>query len=547
MAFSMVPWMVLWIVLWMVTPSVQAATAGQPPQQPDLSDLEPAVADQLRAAASTVEELQAATDRQALGEAYGRLGALYYLYELPGHAIPALERASELHEHARWPYLLALALEADGQFEHATGALELASGRSPRISSIETRLGLLLLKRNELDAAEDQLRRALQSSSDPAALEGLGQIALRRGQHQQAVDLLQQALSAVPEADRLHYALGQAYRNLGDEQRARLHLERYGTIGIRPRDPVLEQLESFRVGKTPHTLQGRKAFQAGSYAEAAAAFRRATLASPRDASARVNLATALSQLGQLEAAREELRSAVELDPDNGNALYNLGLLDRHFGDVESARRHLARAVELRPSDRDARIAFGGVLRDTGMSEAALAQLSAALELDSEDASSWLQLAGLQISIGELSAGLASLENAHRLAPSDGQTAAALARVLAASPNVDERDGSRALDLAQRVYSAAPSPLHAELVAQSLAELGRCNEAAQWSEASARRAGRRRRDPCAPGRGARAPAARHDLPPLSTDARQRRARGPDIAVQAAVIASRASGLSIARIF
>jgi hypothetical protein len=38
---------------------------------------------------------------------------------------------------------------------------------------------------------------------------------------------------------------------------------------------------------------------------------------------------------------------------------------------------------------------------------------------------------------------------------------------------------RALDLATRVYAAAPTPVHGETIALALAELGRCDEARAW--------------------------------------------------------------------
>jgi hypothetical protein len=55
----------------------------------------------------------------------------------------------------------------------------------------------------------------------------------------------------------------------------------------------------------------------------------------------------------------------------------------------------------------------------------------------------------------------------------------LAYFLAASPQPDLRNGARAFDLAQRVYATTHSAQHGALVALSLAELGRCSEAAGW--------------------------------------------------------------------
>ena len=41
------------------------------------------------------------------------------------------------------------------------------------------------------------------------------------------------------------------------------------------------------------------------------------------------------------------------------------------------------------------------------------------------------------------------------------------------------DGRRALELATIVHTAAPTPVHAETVALALAELERCDDAAEW--------------------------------------------------------------------
>jgi hypothetical protein len=53
----------------------------------------------------------------------------------------------------------------------------------------------------------------------------------------------------------------------------------------------------------------------------------------------------------------------------------------------------------------------------------------------------------------------------------------LAFLLAASPQIDLRNGQKALELARMVYQASGSVDHGTLVALALAELGRCDEAA----------------------------------------------------------------------
>jgi hypothetical protein len=69
--------------------------------------------------------------------------------------------------------------------------------------------------------------------------------------------------------------------------------------------------------------------------------------------------------------------------------------------------------------------------------------------------------------------------AHAQFPQKGPTTVTLAYLLAAVPQVELRDGRRALELAQRAYEATGAVGHGALVAMALAELGRCDEAADW--------------------------------------------------------------------
>ncbi len=74
-----------------------------------------------------------------------------------------------------------------------------------------------------------------------------------------------------------------------------------------------------------------------------------------------------------------------------------------------------------------------------------------------------------------------LEAGLKRMPSSGRITLALARFLSACPDTKVRDGERALELAELVYAANPSPRHAQTVAQALAELGRCETAAKWQQ------------------------------------------------------------------
>src|SRR5262249_19672575 len=75
----------------------------------------------------------------------------------------------------------------------------------------------------------------------------------------------------------------------------------------------------------------------------------------------------------------------------------------------------------------------------------------------------------------------ALENLERGHPQKARTLMLLTYLLAASPETELRNGTRALELAQRIYTATNDPQHGALVALSLAELGRCREASDWQQ------------------------------------------------------------------
>jgi tetratricopeptide (TPR) repeat protein len=138
------------------------------------------------------------------------------------------------------------------------------------------------------------------------------------------VTYLEAALRAVPAANRLHYNLAMAYRGLGEMEKAKAHLERRGTVGLRPPDPLVDELQELTLGERVHLVRGRMAFAAERYGEAAALFQEAVDADPTSVRSRVNLGTALARSGDREGALAQYRKALELDPTMVEAWVNLG-------------------------------------------------------------------------------------------------------------------------------------------------------------------------------------------------------------------------------
>ena len=457
--------------------------AAPPPAipSPDLSGLEPAVAQQIQERQKALKELYSRDpDPRELAANWAELGMHYQAYKLTGPAEESYRKALELDaQDARWPHLLGGLLQDAGRLDDAVKAygkaLELAPDDLPAL----VHLGEIHLLQGRREEGEAALRKALAIAPEDAAANALlGQAALERGDFREAVDRLEKALRGVPGANRLHYPLSRAYRGLGDEGKAAEHLAKVGTVGVRPTDPILDQIESLRAGERARLESGKRAYNAGRYAEAAAEFQRALEARPESVEARINLAAALAAQGDREGAVKKLREAVERAPTNVTARFNLALL---LGPSREAVEHLAAAVAARPQDAEAHRELGRVLREGGLYEEALKEYAKAVELAPADEAARLGRAETIVRMGRYKEARDLLEKDFEALPKSGLLAQGLARLLAACPDLSLRNGARALELGLALWNAKQIVPHAETVALAWAEIGRCDEAARWEQ------------------------------------------------------------------
>jgi Flp pilus assembly protein TadD len=460
--------------------------AAQPPAipSPDLSKLEPAVARQIQERQSALKELYARDpDPRELAGSWADLGMHYQAYKLTGPAEQSYRQAMELSaQDPRWPHLLGALLQEAGRLDDAVKAYARALELAPEDIPALVHLGEIHLLEGRREEGEAALRKALAATPEDAAANALlGQAALERGDFREAADRLERALRGAPGANRLHYPLSRAWRGLGDETKAAEHLGKVGPVGVRPADPVLDQIESLRTGERARLESGKRAYNAGRFAEAAEELRRALEARPESVEARINLAAALARQGDREGAIARLREAVELAPANATARFNLALLLSAGGSSREAIEHLTAAVAARPQDAEARRELARLLRDEGRFEEALKEYGQAVEKAPSDEAARLGRAETLVRTGRYSQARDLLEEDLKALPQSGLLAHGLARLLVACPDLSLRDGARALELGLAVWRAQPLVPHAETVALAWAELGRCEDAARWEE------------------------------------------------------------------
>jgi tetratricopeptide (TPR) repeat protein len=460
-------------------------------QLPDMRNMEPEVREHLTSAqnalAATVKD--PATPANKLGEAYGMMGEIYQAYSLNSPAKECYLNASRLApEDFRWVYLLGKLSEREGDAQRAVSYYNTARDLRPDYLPVFLSLGNLYLQLDRLDEAEDFFRRALEADEASAAAQyGLGQAALSKRSYADAAKYLEKALRLAPEANRLHYALAMAYRGLNDVEKAQSHLALSGTVGVRASDPLLDGLQDLIKGARLHLIRGKAALEARRFAEAAAEFRKAIIEQPDSLPAHFNLGVALTRMGDLRGAIEQFEETLRLDASHANAHYNLGLLLAQTNQHEQAITHLRLAIGAEPDDNNARFLLAQELVNARRLEEAGAELSRVVQADPDNEDALLGLVKILLVKKQYRQALAALEKGHAQFPQKGLTTVTLAYLLAAAPQLDLRDGKRALELARAAYEATATINHGVLVAMALAELGRCDEAANWARRMTARA------------------------------------------------------------
>lgn len=174
--------------------------------------------------------------------------------------------------------------------------------------------------------------------------------------------------------------------------------EAYDTASARPRDPsalgrlamILHAYEQHRVAaiwyRAASTLAPRSLSWAylsavveaelGENIAAAAAFRRALAIDPGYWPARLRLAAALMDGGNLDASRREYEALVRDLPELAVAHYDLGRLLWMRGEAAAAVQRYQRAVELEPEFGRAHYALALAYRDAGAADRAETHLDA---------------------------------------------------------------------------------------------------------------------------------------------------------------------------
>ena len=387
--------------------------------RPDLQREEATVRKQIERSLEDLDEVLALPDATAeqLAEAYGRLGRLYFLYDVNDLAPIALRNAIRLQpDDYRWTYYLAAHQTFEGELEEAELHLRRVAAARPGDLPTRIRLADLLLDQGEEEEAEESYRLALELDPDSAAAyAGLGRLAHRRGQHEEATDLLGRALELQPEADSLHHVLGLVYRSLGDLDLARQHLGKNKQGRLTFPDPLIEEMSLENLSAEAYFHAAREVMGRGDTEEATRFWRTYLRIKPDDPVVHHNLGVALLSKGNWEEGLAILRRSVELDPNYRGGHFSLGSALAEQGRYREALPHYERAHQLDPEEPFIHADWATLLAKLGQTDRALAELETLLADDPQQEYTQVKYGAVLVQGGHL----AQAETVLRSLPGSG--------------------------------------------------------------------------------------------------------------------------------
>jgi len=254
--------------------------------------------------------------------------------------------------------------------------------------------------------------------------------------------------------------------------------------------------------------------QSTMYADIEALWRTTIARNPGCWMAHNNLGIVLSEKGEIDEAIAHYRKTLEMSPDFADADYNLGNALLQKGEIDAAILHCQRAVTIQPNDPEAQVALGNALFQKGLIDESIVHYQKALairpyyvtahynlssaflkkgEIDEaifhcravlstqpEHADAHTILANAFLQKGEIGNAIGQYKKTLEIAPRSVPALNNLAWIFATYPDPAFRDGTKALELAQRAneFSGRNNPIILRTLAAAHANVGQFSTAVE---------------------------------------------------------------------
>ena len=332
-------------------------------------------------------------------------------------------------------------LELDARHLEAPDASRKAQAAARKADEAlnHARHGNALLDAGDIDGAGRAFAMALTADGEaPEGHAGLGRVALARGDAARAIGAFRRSLRTRPRHGATRNGLGRALASLGQWDEAVEAFAEALELGASNARPNLARalLESGRAREAiPHLR-----LHMGEYGD--------------DLEARLDLATALADVGEHDEARELVRSLMVGGAPPAGLHVLRGQLELARGDIDAAIEAFDAAHDLDPANVETLNSTARLLFRHGRDQEALDRLMRSLAIDPTQVAVHLAAAESLFTQGVPKAARAHVKEAMRLAPDD-----IAPHVLSIRDALGElgarRDAARALALAEALVARRP--------------------------------------------------------------------------------------------
>jgi len=420
-------------------------------------------------------------DDDSLGGHFGVLGQLLYTYDFVDAAEPAFQNAAELvDDGTKWNYYLGMLNRQRGDLEKAVGYYEEVLDENSKDALARLRLAEAFFELGRPEDAKEELEAVVDADPRQAfAFSLLGQMATDAQNYEAAIEHYERVLEIQPPATQIHTALAMAYRNLGNADQSRYHLERRGQRPVQLYDPLVRELEAYKETSGSNALtRGQELIDQGRYSDAVNVLSQSVQTDSTNASTYLSLGVAKFYAGDQEGAIREFEHTLRLDPTESKAYYNLAGIYRTNGDLEKSEQQYRAAIDSNPRHGHAHLELADILRRGGDCEAAIPHYEQSVVILPGNVDARLRLAICRTRMGDFQIARELLDEGLAANPGDVGFLDGMARILAASDDESVRDGDRALELAEKAIYSVSRVETIETVAMALAEVGRYEDAAK---------------------------------------------------------------------
>jgi tetratricopeptide (TPR) repeat protein len=195
-----------------------------------------------------------------------------------------------------------------------------------------------------------------------------------------------------PREAEFYFYLADAYRQTGQDDRARLYYEET----LRRKPGLLAARHNYAALLN---MQAEAYLGSGKTEQAVAALQRAVTLNPESAAAHFNHGRALAARGLLDQGQAEFEAALKLDPDSAEAATSLGILLAMKGQFDRAIPHYRHAIQAQPQLLLARLHLALALLSRGDRPEAKQLLQSVIQSDPNDRHAQLELGRIYLAEG----------------------------------------------------------------------------------------------------------------------------------------------------